>query len=131
MPSPRYTREIPQRYRLESAVCEGCGKIFFPPRQVCSGCGKETFRADRLPETGTVATFTVIHVAPDRFAEETPYAVGIVELDNGVRVTGQIVDCRPDEIDIGSKVRIVFRKIQEEGEWGLICYGYKFRLIRE
>ena len=131
MPSPRYTREIPQRYRLESAVCDGCGKILFPPRPVCPACGGDTFSADRLPETGTVATFTVIHVAPDAFAQETPYAVGVVELENGVRVTGQIVDCVPDEIDIGRPVRIVFRKIQEEGDSGLICYGYKFRLIRD
>ncbi len=129
MPSPRYTREIPQRYRLEAAACDGCGKIFFPPRLVCSQCGSQSFTATRLTDTGTVVTFTIIHVGPDRFVEETPYAVGIVELDNGVRVTGQIVDCALEDIRIGSRARFVFRKIQEEGESGLICYGYKFRLM--
>ena len=130
MPSPRYTREIPQRYRLEAAVCDGCGKVFFPPRQVCSQCGGQSFKPTRLADQGTLVTHTVIHVAPDQFNEETPYAIGIAEMDNGVRVTAQVVDCDPDEVQIGKRVEIVFRKVQEEGEHGLICYGYKFKLVR-
>lgn len=103
----------------------------FPPRLVCSNCGSQTFTPTKLKDEGAVVTYTVIHVAPDQFAEETPYVIGIIELDDGVRVTAQIIDCAPDEVDIGKRARIVFRKIQEEGESGLICYGYKFRLVRD
>ena len=81
----RYWREIPQRYRLEAAKCSGCGKISFPPRSRCPKCGKTEFEKEILPDNGAVVTFAVVHVAPPQFSEQTPYAVGIVELENGVR----------------------------------------------
>ncbi len=121
----RYWREIPQRYRLEAAKCTGCGKVSFPPRSVCPKCGEGEFEGTSLPDRGVILTFAVIHVAPTQFADQTPYAVGIVELDGGVRITTQIVDCPLEDIKIGQKVRIEFRRIQQEGHSGVICYGYK------
>ena len=44
MISPRYHREIPQRYRLEAGKCKGCGSVSFPPRIVCPECGKKITR---------------------------------------------------------------------------------------
>lgn len=129
MSVPKYTREIPQRYRLEAAKCQQCGKILFPPRRVCPQCGNETFDTVRLPDRGKVVTFTVIRVAPKEFAQQAPYIIGIIELENGVRLTSQIVDCSPEEVSTGKNVEMVFRKIQEEGKAGLICYGYKCRLV--
>ncbi len=54
--------------------------------------------------------------------------MGIIKLDEGPRITSQIVDCDPEEVSIGSRVRAVFRKIDEEGPAGAIHYGYKFVL---
>jgi hypothetical protein len=125
MASPRYTKEIPQRYRLEAGKCKGCGKIFFPPRLICSKCGSKDFENIRLQERGKIVTFTTIRVAPNQFANEVPYTVAIVELSDGVRVTTQIVDCKPEDVEIGKSVKFVFRRIQEEGKAGIICYGYK------
>lgn len=121
----RYWREIPQRYRLEAARCKRCGKISFPPRSICPKCGSIEFEPTKLPEVGTVRTFTVIRVAPSQFLEQVPYAIGIVELDGGVRITAQIVDCSLEDIKIGQRVRVEFRRIQEDGHSGVICYGYK------
>lgn len=125
MPSPRYAKEIPQRYRLEANCCKGCGEIFFPPRLVCPKCRAKEFEPVKLSEHGKVVSFTTIRVAPRQFANETPYTVAVVELDGGVRITTQIVDCSPEDVEIGKSVRLVFRKIQEEGKGGIICYGYK------
>ncbi len=122
----RYWREVPQRYRYEAAQCTKCEKIFFPPRLLCSKCRGREFRKTILPHDGTVETFTVIRVAPSSFTDEVPYAVGIVKLSNGVRLTTQIVDCDPEKIQIGDKVRLEFRRIQQDGESGILCYGYKF-----
>ncbi len=121
----RYWREIPQRYRLEAAKCKGCGRISFPPRSKCPKCGSSESEEAKLPEHGVVKTFTVIRVAPSQFTEQAPYAVGIVELDGGTKITAQIVDCPLEDIKIGQKVRIEFRRIQEDGHSGVICYGYK------
>jgi len=67
-----------------------------------------------------------VNASPSGFADQAPYAVGIVKLDDGVEVTAQIVDCELDKLAIGQRVRIEFRKLQEDGESGIFCYGYKF-----
>lgn len=122
----RYWREIPQRYRYEANKCSFCGKINFPPRIICPECQGREFETIKLAEKGKVLTYTVIRVAPQQFADQAPFAVGIVELEDGVRLMGQIVDCDIDLIKIDQKVKLEFRKIYDVGESGVICYGYKF-----
>jgi len=129
MPSPRYRREMPQRYRLEGAQCKKCGKISFPPRLICAACGSREFGTAKLSDTGKIVSYTTIRVAPSDFAKQIPYNIAIVESDNGVRVTAQVVDCKPEDIEIGKRVKFVFRKLYEEGRTGIICYGYKTVLI--
>jgi uncharacterized OB-fold protein len=127
MPNPsRYWREIPQRYRLEAAKCKQCGAVSFPPRLVCSSCRAREFETVTLADKGKIFTYTIIRVPPQPFADQAPYAVGIIELDDGARLTGQIVDCRFEDLKIGGRVRIEFRKVFQEGEAGVIYYGYKF-----
>ncbi|MCJ7588006.1 MAG: Zn-ribbon domain-containing OB-fold protein [Candidatus Aminicenantes bacterium] len=127
MPTPsRYWREIPQRYRYEAGRCKACGFICFPPRLVCPRCGAREFETTKLAGTGTVLTYTIIRVAPEGFEDQVPYAVGIAELEDGVKLTAQIVDCDFASLKIGLKVRLEFRKLSEDGEAGIIHYGYKF-----
>jgi len=125
MPSPRYWREIPQRYRLEAGKCKKCGKILFPPRLICPKCGSQEFDTIKLSDEGKVVTFTTVRVAPDKFSTEAPYVVAVVETKEGARLTTQIVDCKPEDVEIGKSIRLVFRKLQEEGKTGILCYGYK------
>ncbi len=130
MSSPRSAREIPQRYRLEGARCTGCERRYFPPRLVCPQCKATTFVPVRLARQGKVLTWTVVHAAPGPFASNAPYIVGIVELDDGVRLTVPIVDCDPHELTIGARVRAVFRRLSTENHDGIIHYGRKFALVR-
>ena len=125
MITARYHREIPQRYRLEAGKCGKCGHIDFPPRLVCPKCKGRKFSTITLNDEGKLVTFTTVRVASDKFSKETPFAVGIVELNDGVRVTTQIADVEPEELKIGQKVKLVFRRIQEDGKAGILCYGYK------
>ncbi len=122
----RYWREIPQRYRLEANKCETCDIKFFPPRLLCPQCKKRDLVSAKLAERGKILTYTIIRVPPHQFADQAPYAVGVVELDDGVMLTAQIVDCDFEELKVGKRVRIEFRKIFQEGESGILCYGYKF-----
>jgi uncharacterized OB-fold protein len=80
----------------------------------------------KLADRGTLITYTIIRVPPHQFADQAPYAVGIAELDDGVKITAQVVDCAFTDLRIGMRVKIEFRKISEEGEGGVIYYGYKF-----
>ena len=125
MISPRYHREKPQRYRLEAGKCKGCGNVSFPPRLICPKCKSKEFEKVNLSDEGTLKTFTIIRVASDTFSLQAPFAVGIVELNDGVRLTTQIAGVDFKQLKIGKKVKMVFRKIQDEGKSGLHCYGYK------
>ncbi|MFC1743032.1 Zn-ribbon domain-containing OB-fold protein [Candidatus Riflebacteria bacterium] len=129
MAEARYWREIPQRYRMEAKKCDKCGKIFFPPRLICSKCKATEFSDVTLANEGEVVSFTVIHTPPAQFSSESPYVMAIVRLTDGVALTAQVADCGEDDLKIGSKVKILFRKIREEGEHGIKCYGYKFALV--
>ncbi len=126
---PRYTREIPQRARLEAAKCTQCGHIEFPPRLICSKCGNREFEPVTLQKTGTLLTYTIIYTPAEAFAMQAPFAMGIVELDDGVRLTTQIVDTPFDQLEVGKRVEIIFRRVQKEGHAGILEYGYKAVLV--
>ncbi len=125
MPSPRYWREIPARYRLEGGKCAACGKVVYPTRRVCPGCGHEGLDAVALSRKGRIVTSTVIHVSPTEFQMEAPYAMALVETPEGARFMVQVADCQPDEVAPGTEVRLEFRRIQREGKSGILCYGHK------
>ena len=127
---PRFWREIPQRYNLIGNKCDECGLIFFPPRESCPECRRKSFgkmKEYRLSDKGIVETYTIIYEAPEKFEGQTPYAIAIIKLKEGPKITAQIVDCKLDDIKIGMKVKSTFRKIQDDGYVGAIYYGYKFK----
>ena len=76
---PRYTREIPQRFRLEAEKCSQCGYIAFPPRLICPECKSQKFELIKLKPEGTIVTFTIIRIPADQFARQSPFAVAIIE----------------------------------------------------
>jgi len=125
MPSPRYWREIPARYRLEAAKCGGCGTITYPARKVCPSCRSDRHEALNLSRKGKVITSTVIHVAPSDFTMEAPYAMAVVETPEGARLMVQVVDCDPANVRPGMEVGLEFRLIRREGHGGILCYGHK------
>ena len=129
MISPRYAREIPQRYRLEASKCKSCGNVSFPPRLICPECKSREFETIKLSDEGKILTYTIIRVASDAFSKITPFAIAVIAVDNGARLMTQIADSPIDKVKIGEKVKLVFRKIQDEGKSGLHCYGYKAVLM--
>ena len=131
MPPARSWRTYPQTYRLEAARCTKCEKAFFPPRLICNKCHGREFVRFNMKRTGKVVTHTVIRTPSDEFSGEAPFAVGIVHMDDGPRLTTQIVDVPFDEVRIGMPVRLEFRRISSEGEAGIIHYGHKAVPVRE
>ncbi len=121
----KYWRDYAQTYRLEAARCSKCGKTFFPPRLVCNKCGSREFETFRMAGTGTVATYTVIRTPSDEFSGEAPFAVGIIQMEEGPRLTTQIVEVPFEEIKIGMPVRLEFRRLFTDGLAGTIQYGHK------
>ncbi|HDQ16043.1 MAG TPA: Zn-ribbon domain-containing OB-fold protein [Bacteroidetes bacterium] len=126
----RFWREIPQRYNLIGNKCGSCGEVYFPPREPCPFCRRKSLgkmKDLKMKGTGTVLSYTIIHVAPHNFEVQAPYPIAIIKLDEGPRLTAQIVDCDIKDVKIGMKVQSTFRKIQQDGSIGAIYYGYKFK----
>lgn len=79
----------PDGVRLLAAECARCGQLSFPPTGDCWRCGSAgTPGALPLSRTGTLHTFSVVHVAPAGF--RPPYAVGQVDLPEGLRVLARL-----------------------------------------
>ena len=127
---PRFWREIQSRYNLVGTKCGNCGKVDFPPRSVCPDCGRKSvgkMQVHRIGGKGTVVTYTTIYDAPSQFDLQKPYVMAIIEMDEGVRLTSQLIDVKPEDVKIGMKVQSTFRKLGQDGDAGVIHYGYKFR----
>ena len=121
----RTRREMPQRYRLEAGRCKGCGSISYPQRIVCRDCRAQDIETFALSRKATLVTHTIIQVPPGPFKDEAPYAVGIVQNEDGARMTVQIVDVPFEDMKTGMALRLEFRRIQTVGHDGVICYGHK------
>ena len=129
MSVPRYWRETKYRYRLIGQICEDCGQMTFPRTGICSACSSSKLEEMGLSDTGFVVSWTVVRNPPAEFEKYSPYVVALVELNDGVRVLSQLVDVIPNEVKIGMKVEAAFRRVKEDGQSGIIEYGYKFRPI--
>ncbi len=126
--SQRYTREIPHRYRLEAQKFQS-GFVSLPRRYIDPVSNTKEYENITLKGFGKILSFTIIHISSNQFKLLTPYAVAIIETDEGARITAMITDSEFDKIKIGSRVELVFRKIMEEGDSGIINYGYKAKVI--
>ena len=124
--SARNWREYPCRYRMEGSKFKKSGKTYFPKRIVDPETGDTEQEIVKLPETGKIVTYTIIQIAPPQWGDMSPYALAIAELSDGTRLMAQVTDCDVNDVKIGMEIRVEFRRIQSEGDHGVISYGYKF-----
>ena len=72
--------------RLITTRCTACGTLSFPPRNLCRECWSRNLEWVPLAPHGRLYSFTRVHVVPGAFSADAPYAIGIVDLADGVRV---------------------------------------------
>ena len=86
--------------------CGGCGAQTAPPQPVCPKCGKDDgLEALAIPGAGRLYSFTIVRVAPEGLEAQAPYAIGIVELTGGARITAR-VESPFDALEIDGKVSL-------------------------
>lgn len=102
------------RGELLMQACSACGRVRFPPRPMCPACQSFQHEWTRASGRGRVWSWVVAHppLLPF-FAGRAPYPVAVVELDEGVRMVGGLVGCRPDEIAPGMRVGVEFEDAGE------------------
>lgn len=116
------------RYGLIGERCPSCGVAIFPPRDVCPECAAEAKTPVQLSGKGTIYSFTTLQEAPAGFEEQAPYTLALIQLAEGPLITAQLTDLDGAPA-IGQPVEMVTRKFREDGDHGVILYGYKFRPI--
>jgi uncharacterized OB-fold protein len=95
--------------QLTGIRCGGCGEVAIPPKAFCASCGARKWQTLTLSGDGTLASYTIIRVAPTRHAGDAPYAVGVVALKEGASIFGRIVDVPLESLRVGLPLR--FRPI--------------------
>ena len=126
---PLFWRRFKSRYQLCGTKCTTCNNVYFPPKNFCPDCRRKgNIEEFRFSGKGKIVSYTIIRVPPEGFEKYTPYAVAVIELDEGTRISGQIVG-DINKVDIDKPVKTVFRRISEDGSSGLIHYGLKWKLL--
>jgi uncharacterized OB-fold protein len=95
--------------RLLIQRCTQCRRYQFYPRQHCAGCLAAEPEWVTAAGRGTLHSFTTVHRTPNaEFAALTPYVFALVDLDEGVRITTNVVEVGDRPLRCGDRVRIVF-----------------------
>jgi uncharacterized OB-fold protein len=103
--------EAASRGELLLQRCRACGAYMWPVRARCVECFAGEPVWSRASGTGRIYTFSVVHqVAHPAFAEEVPYNIVTVELDEGVRIISRLIDGN-DRLAINLPVAVTFRVV--------------------
>ncbi len=114
-PEMRPFFEAAKRHQLVVQQCAQCGTHRFPAREICSSCLSREAQWVPVTGTGEVFSYNVMHqIYHPGFAAEVPYAVVVVKLTEGAKLTSNLVGVPPTAIRIGMPVQVVFEDITDE-----------------
>ena len=107
--------EACRRDELLIQRCNGCSLYQFYPRGICANCWSGNIAWVKAGGKGTVWTFTVTYQnRSPGFSEEVPYVLALVELEEGVKMFTNIVECEPRDVRIGMPVEVTFVKATDQ-----------------
>ena len=104
-----------QKNKLLIQQCRSCkSKIFFP-KKICPECWSESLEWIESSGKGTVYTFSVMmDMVEPQFMPDLPYVIAMVDVEEGIRMSTRIVNCDPDDVEIGMAVEVLFNEISPE-----------------
>jgi hydroxymethylglutaryl-CoA synthase len=123
---PSFRREA-WKFAFVGSRCQACGTCQLPPQRVCVGCHAidDMVRQPLADVTATVATFTVDHLA---YSLSPPVVAAVVDFDGGGRYQCELTDVDPDDMAIGDRVEMTFRRLYTAD--GVHDYFWKARPLR-
>ena len=94
--------------KLLTHKCTNCGYLHLSTAYYCLKCGSKGFEDVLLEGKGSIATYTIITVAPAGFEKYTPYAFVVLKLDDSdLRISGFMSGiATPADLPVGTKARI-------------------------
>ncbi|NRA04554.1 MAG: OB-fold domain-containing protein [Myxococcales bacterium] len=96
--------------------CAACEKVYFPPRPFCPACGHRRVRAFAASGRASLHSYVINHRAMPGAGFEAPYAIAVVELEEGPRMMTNIVECpqTPDALVLDMPLEVVFEPQSDE-----------------
>jgi uncharacterized OB-fold protein len=114
----RWNRDFFSGGVLKLQQCRSCLHIQHPPEEVCERCQSDAFEALESEGLGRIESVVVVHhpVHP-ALATQVPYAVVLVSVCDvpGILITGNVVGTAPEDVKIGTEVRVVFESATDPG----------------
>lgn len=122
--APASFRQSSWKYGFSGSKCTDCGTRHMPPQRVCLKCGaNDHMLHEKLSDVGAkVATYTIDHLA---FSLAPPVVGVVIDFDGGGRFSCEMTDCDPENIEIGQRAEMTFRKISTAS--GIANYFWKAR----
>jgi uncharacterized OB-fold protein len=115
---------------LLGSRCTGCGTHYFPRAVSCRNpeCTAKELEPAELGRTGTLYSWTVQNYQPPalfRVDDWKPYAIGVVELPEGLRVLAMLTGAPPGEIPIGAELTLTNLPLYRDGDGQpVVTYAY-------
>ncbi|HEX4256163.1 MAG TPA: OB-fold domain-containing protein, partial [Streptosporangiaceae bacterium] len=124
--APPSARAGDWKFSFTGSACTACGFVHLPPARVCHQCGAvdQMTPVRRAGTVGTVATFTVDRLA---YSPAPPLVDAVINFDGGGRYALEVADADPDQLAVGSRVELVFRRLFTAG--GVHNYFWKAKVI--
>jgi hypothetical protein len=104
-----------REHRLALPKCEDCQKFWFPPSRTCPHCLSTNFSFQNVSGKGKIFSFVTFHrVYRPAFANDVPYVVALIELDEGPRLLSNIMGVTHDQVKCEMRVEVVFDDYDED-----------------
>lgn len=104
-----------RKHELLIQRCGHCGAHQFYPRILCSVCMSDHLEWVRSTGRGHVLTLTIVRRAVcEAYADEVPYVVALIQLEEGPTMMSNVVQCDPDSVEVGMPVEVAFEDWSEE-----------------
>lgn len=121
-----------EQVKLKGTRCRSCGETFLGKRPACENCQSEDMEEVALSKRGKVYSYTANryrppgdYIGPDPYV---PFAVGLVELPEGLRILSPLKDCDINSVKIGMDVELVVEKLHQDAD-GNDVITFRFRPV--
>lgn len=123
----RFWRIRDNHYRLVGKKCMRCGRAFYPPKRTCPHCGSINLENYEAPSKGRLISWTKLYDVGSEQEIYKPLYFGLMVFGE-LKVMLPLTDVTDEKsLKQDTEVELVFRRIKEDGEHGLIYYGIKAR----
>ena len=114
-PWSRQFWEGTKQHKLLIQKCKDCSAKIFYPRKICPECWSPNLSWTESSGRGKVYSYSVTMAGvEERFTEDLPFILALVDLEEGIRMMTNIINCKPEEVSIGMDVEVVFEDVTED-----------------